>query len=297
MICSKSAKLPVANAQSLFMRENWGIQTFGIPALWNLSKGEGINVAVLDSGIAFNHPDFVQAISMMKDFTNSKAGVYDITGHGTHVAGIIGSRNPKVGLASEIKLLIGKIINDEGTVDIDATVDALYWAIENKANIINLSIEAKKDYLQLKQAVEEANKAGCIVVCAAGNAGPKQDSIQYPAKYKSTIAVAAIDRNFKLRVDASTGPELDLVAPGVDIYSADLPYGYTTRGGSSMAAPFVSGVIALMLAREKKNPRITTINLTDGIRECISNTAFQLGNPEEKSLYGMGLIHPQRMIV
>ena len=136
-----------------------------------------------------------------------------------------------------------------------------------------------------------------MFVCAAGNAGPQRNSIQYPAKYKSTIAVAAVDQTFKLRVDASTGPELDVVAPGVDIYSTDLPHGYTTRGGSSMAAPFVSGVIALMLSREKKNPIITTIKSSDAIRERIGSTAFQLGTPEDKDVYGMGLIHPQRMIV
>ena len=145
---------------------------------------------------------------------------------------------------------------------------------------------------------EFAKNMGCIVVCSAGNAGPKKNSVQYPAVYQSTIAVGALDKNCKLRFDASTGSHLDIVAPGIDIYSTAVPYGYVTRGGSSMAAPFVSGVIALALSRHRQVPtNQSTINTPDGMRNYLRSTALKLGNTHDEELYGSGLIHPKCMIV
>ena len=240
-------------------------------------EGEGITVAVIDTGVA-PHYDLTRPANRLigfKDFVNNKPEPYDDNGHGTHVAGIIAgngfsSRGRYVGIAPKANILGIKALNAQGGGNTSDVVKAISYVIETKdkynTKIINLSlgtpanIPCEKD--PLCKAAEAAAKAGLIVVVAAGNNGPKEGTILSPGISKNVITVGAVDD--KRTIDpsddtiapfSSRGPTIegllkpDIVAPGVNIKSlSNTSYdGYHALSGTSMATPLVSGSVALLL--------------------------------------------------
>jgi len=237
----------------------WGIGKISLPLAWETIKGGNIIVAVIDTGIDYNHSDLSANIySKGWDFVNNDNDAMDDNGHGTHVAGIIGAvTNNNIGVAGtcwNVKLLPVKILDKDGS---DTVVDVLamgiLYAIDNGAKIINMSFGGNGLSKTEEKSLEIANSSGCVLVAASGNGG--EDSIGdrqvcYPAAYTSVpiIAVGASDENDNKASFSNYGPELTLIAPGVNIYST-LPnnyYGYMS--GTSMATPFVSGICALILS-------------------------------------------------
>lgn len=273
---------------------DWGLKAFGIPPLWQSSRGEGVRVAVLDTGIAAEHPDLATGIEAFEDFTHS--GLHDGQGHGTHVSGIIGARANHlgvVGVAPACRILMGKVLNDDGAGSNENIAEGIRWAISRKADIINMSLGGPAPSAVLEQAVMEALKAGVAIIAAAGNEGEiGLDTIGYPAKYPGVIVVGSVDRNLKRSKFSSIGQRLDVMAPGGQILSTYPPRAYAVLSGTSMATPFVSGVAALCLAKHRLHGGKTPCDTPAQLREHLLATAKDRGVPGQDPLYGAGLIQP-----
>ena len=279
---------------------DWGLEMFSIPTFWRQTKGQGIKVAVLDTGIDFQHPDLESAIADSKDFTGSRSGAYDIQGHGTHVAGTIAARQDSrgvVGVAPLAELLIGKVLGDSGFGSARSIADGIRWAVKEEADIISMSLGSPFYNKEIHEAVQDAVKAGVFIICAAGNDGPKLDSVNYPGALDETVAVGSIDRRKKISRFSSIGKQVDVVAPGDEIFSTYPPKDYAVLSGTSMATPFVSGVVALVLSKHREFGGNTPITNQTELMEHLRKTAMDLGPTGFDPRYGFGLINPEELLV
>jgi subtilisin family serine protease len=284
-----------ANSQTI----DWGLDLLQIPNFWRQTKGEGIKVAVLDTGIAYKHPDLQGAVLDMRDFTNSPSGPMDVNGHGTHCAGIIAARDNSlgvVGVAPESKLLIGKVLDDNGRGSAEMLVAGIKWAIASQADIISMSLSSAYPSEDVYKALMEAIAAKKFVICAAGNSGPMLDTVEYPAAFEEMIAVGSIDRRRNISAFSSRGRQVDIVAPGDQILSTFPPRGLAVLSGTSMATPFVAGVAALILSKHRNFQGQTPINNQNDLREHLVKTAMDLGQIGFDFESGFGLIDPKKLI-
>lgn len=241
----------------------------GVPGLWESGMtGRGVVLSVVDTGIDRRHPDLDGRIQAVKDFTLE--GFKDLSGHGTHVAGVAGgnglaSDGVYKGVAPEVILLGAKVLKGDGTGRMSDVMAGVEWSVEMGAQVINLSLGSPgptdgED--ALSQTCEAAVERGVVVCAAAGNEGPERGTIAIPGGADKVITVGAFNDDKQMADFSSRGPTADgrlkpdLVAPGVDILAAralDVPMGkphddnYTSATGTSMATPHVAGVCALLL--------------------------------------------------
>jgi subtilisin family serine protease len=246
-------------------RLRWAEQLLRLPEVWRRTKGEGVRIAVLDTGIDPDHPDLEGAVEQARDFTGE--GIEDLNGHGTHCAGIIAARQNDIGFigsAPQSSLLIAKVLKNGGGGTLQAVAEAVGWAVNERADIISMSLGGREGDPVLFEAIHTALARGAIVICAAGNSGALfTNSIGYPARYGSVITVAAHDQHGQPSGFSSRGAEIDFMAPGQDIWSTYRQGGYAKLSGTSMAAPFVAGLAALVLAKHRMAGHHTT-----PIRNC-----------------------------
>ncbi len=267
----------------------WGVARVKAPETWNNSTGKNVKIAVLDTGISSNHPDLTVSggINLVGTSKNNKWS--DDNGHGTHVAGIIAARNNTigvVGVAPDAQLYAVKVLDAYGNGYISDVIEGIDWAVQNNMNVVSMSLGTTAYSQALNDTTANAYKAGILLVAAAGNNGDgnlSTDDVLYPAKFDSVIAVSAVDYNNIAPVWSADGAEVELAAPGVDIYSTWINGGYANASGTSMAAPFVSGVAALV---KSKNLSMTPLE----IREALTYNAVDLGNADRDRIYGFGLV-------
>jgi subtilisin len=240
----------------------WGAATIHAPQAHALTKGAGVTVCVVDSGVDKTHADLQGNISGGRNFVWAKGKLDsnafdDENGHGTHVSGTIAALDNSVGsvgIAPEAKIYAVKVLNRQGSGYLSDVADGVLECVLKGANVINMSLGATSDPSQdspLKTAIDQALAAGVKVIVAAGNEG--QDIANtIPAGFPSTIAVAAVDSALQFPSWSNFGLQSDdLSAPGVNIYSTWKGGGYNTISGTSMASPHVAGVAALMIAAQK----------------------------------------------
>ncbi|GAA4703444.1 S8 family peptidase [Brevibacillus fulvus] len=230
----------------------WGVESIGAPKYWSTTKGQGVKVAVIDTGISRTHPDLQGQVKGRVIFANNGRGYKQIDGHGTHVAGTIAAvANQKgiVGVAPAVELYDVRVFAPDGTASTADIVEGLNWAVENKMDIVNMSFGTTEDNYALRHAIQQAHRAGIVLVASAGNNGGK---LEYPAAYKGVVAVGAVDRKNSLAEFSSRGKGLDVLAPGVGIKSTWLNNEYKVLDGTSMAAAHVSGLYALMLSQKRR---------------------------------------------
>jgi subtilisin len=278
---------------------DWSLTDFGIPELWPKTTGKGIKVAVLDTGCAMMHPDLKDQILDAEDFTGSKIGPSDTNGHGTHCCGVIAAKRNEVGVvgvAYDAKLLVGKVLNDVGAGSADTIAKGIEWAVSKKANIISMSFGSPSSHPRIKAAVDFAASKNVLLIAAAGNEGPGPLTVGYPANYPSVLAVAAVDPNKKVAKFSSRGPGVDIAAPGVDILSTYPPKNYAKLSGTSMATPFVSGVVALLLAHNIRRG-IKTIKTCEDLIKQVKDTSYDAGEAGFDNDYGWGLINPKALVL
>jgi len=288
-------KLLLATAETI----DWGVKLLGVPSLWRETKGEGIKVGVLDTGIALEHPDLKSAILEARDFTRSPSQAYDAQGHGTHVSGIIAARrnaNGIVGVAPESKIIMAKVLNDEGTGTSANIVAGIRWAVATGADILSMSLGSPEPDEEIHQALLLAISKGVFVITAAGNEGPDLDTVGYPAGFSEMVAVGSIDRQKKLSSFSSRGRQVDIVAPGDQITSCYPPRSYAVLSGTSMATPFVSGVVALMLAKHRKLGGKTPVETQQDLIKHLCRSADDAGKAGFDPLYGCGIINPAKLM-
>jgi major intracellular serine protease len=233
-----------------------GVEMIQAPKFWENTRGKGITIAILDTGCDFTHPDLKERIIGGRNFTKDDKGnkeVYrDYNGHGTHVAGTIAATaNQKgvVGVAPEANLLIVKVLDRNGSGQYEWIINGIYYAIEQKVDIISMSLGGPEDVPELHEAIQKAVENNILVVCAAGNEGDGQDATNefgYPGSYNEVISVGAITLDRQMSEFTNSNNEVDLVAPGENILSTYLKGKYARLSGTSMATPHVSGALALI---------------------------------------------------
>lgn len=254
---------------------------YDINALRQITKGRGVKIAVLDSGIDSEHLALRPSIETAANFTDSSLGFRDESGHGTHVAGVIAARQRPggmVGVAPEARLYIGKVIKDpnEGSPP-ELLVDGIDWAISQGVHIINVSLGREEPNAKLEAALKRAKNAKIFVICAAGNR--RDGGLDFPARYPNCVAVGAVDfvgkrwEDERPDVASAVGPELDIAAYGEDIISTLRGGGYGRMSGTSTAAPFVTGVIALALAKQRDQAVTAPVKTLEELLARLSQTA------------------------
>jgi len=245
---------------ALSQQQNWGIGFCKIEEAWRQTTGAGIRVAVLDTGIS-KHPDLHWTEDLAFNCSMDPNYIDEASGHGTHVAGIIGAKNNDfgvVGVAPDCILIPIKVLNNNGGGSYESIVAGIEKAIELKADIISMSLgSSSAPPGKIHEVIKKAVAAGIIILAAAGNDGGVTN---FPARYDEVIAVAAIDENGDYATFTSGDDTVDSVAPGVGIYSTFLNQGYAKMSGTSQACPFVAGLCALALSFTRANPDLPQIN-------------------------------------
>lgn len=267
----------------------WGVARVKAPDAWNSSTGKNVKVAVLDTGISDSHPDLTVSggINLIGKSKNNKWN--DDNGHGTHVSGIMAARNNSIGIigvAPDAELYAIKVLDVYGNGYISDIIEGIDWAVQNNMDIVSMSLGTRTYSQALNDATANAYKAGILLVAAAGNSGDgnlSTDDVLYPAKFDSVIGVSAIDYNNIAPTWSADGAKIELAAPGVEIYSTWLDGGYVNKSGTSMSAPFVSGVAALI---KSKNLFLTP----QEIRSALAYNAVDLGDTGRDRIYGFGLM-------
>ncbi|MGQ4871095.1 MAG: S8 family serine peptidase [Candidatus Thorarchaeota archaeon] len=294
---------------------DWGVDDVDAEQVWGGGEdavdvvqgnvdGSGVKVAILDTGIDYTHPDLDDVYAGGYDFVDDDSDPKDGNGHGTHCAGIVAAEDNGegvIGVAPHASIYAVRVLDNWGsgyTSDIIAGID---WAIDNGMDVISMSLGGG-DYDQaFDDAVDRAYNAGIVVVAASGNDG--KGTISYPAAYDNAIAVGAIDSDHNLADFSNYGPEQEVVAPGVDIYSTMPTYtvtlnywfmggcsqNYDRMSGTSMATPMVAGVVALILSA---NPDLTPPE----VRDILHTTSVDLGSAGWDQYYGYGEVNAKAAV-
>lgn len=262
----------------------WGIESMNIQEIHKSGfTGKGIKVAFLDSGINY-HSDFKKKhIKKGYNATNPSIIPNDDNGHGTLIAGVVAaSKNDFgfLGVAPDIDVYPVKVLDEFGLGDIDVVIDGIEWCIKNKVDIINMSFAISKDSKKLKEAINKALDSGIIIVASAKNSYGGE--VGYPASYEGVISVTAVDSKLKAG-DTTPRGKIDFSAPGVDIISTTFDGSYDYYSGTSIATPFISGVIALLL---QKN---TSLNYSE-IYDTLKEYSKDLGKKGKDDVYGEGIV-------
>jgi subtilisin family serine protease len=287
--------------------QQWALRNIGAPRAWDVARGRpDVVIAVLDTGVTLNHPDLAPGLwknmgeiasNWQDDDGNSYADdvwgwhfyhawngtgfearadayVADDHGHGTHVAGIAAAALDNgvgvAGLAGGARLMTLKVLDRYGVGWYSDIAAGIVYAVDNGAHIINMSLGGAEPSQALQDAVDYAHARGVLVVAAAGNG---DTGVLYPAACEHVLAVAATDSDDARASFSNHGPQVDVAAPGVDIYSTWYRLdGYFTQSGTSMAAPHVSGLAALIWSAD---PALSLDQVTHAITSTAVDTNVQ----------------------
>ncbi|USZ67916.1 S8 family peptidase [Halorussus salilacus] len=267
----------------------WGVDRVDAEvAHRNGDTGAGADVAIIDTGIDSDHPDLranlgagYAATGCSTWYGDCRYDWDDDNGHGTHCAGIAGAIRGNdegvVGVAPDVTLHAVKVLDSNGGGSYSDIADGIQWTADQGYDVGSLSLGGSASST-VRDAVEYATDRGVTLVAAAGNDGPCSDCVGYPAAYDEVIAVSATNESDDLASFSSTGPEVELAAPGADIYSTYTDGGYDTLSGTSMACPHVSGAAGLLRANGY-GPGDT--------RSRLQNTAEDIGLGSNEQGYGL----------
>lgn len=299
--------------------EQWHYSLINLPAAWSITRGSSLTVvAVIDTGVRFDHPDLQGVFyDVGYDFVDDDPDPTDpgmsydgkIISHGTHVAGTIAAlTNNNQGVSgvcwggNGVRILPIRVLDDSGIGTSFDVARGIVYAVEHGAKVLNMSLGSPSDSSIIRDAIKYAYDNDVVVVCAAGN---DNGSLRYPAKYPETIAVGAVRLDKERAWYSNYGPELDVVAPGgdlgVDQNGDGNPDGvlstcwisndgelYEFLQGTSMAAPHVSGIVALLMSKGYTG--------VETIRKILRYTAEDLGEPGFDNYYGAGLVDAYRAL-
>ncbi|MDF1557326.1 MAG: S8 family peptidase [ANME-2 cluster archaeon] len=289
---------PDALAHAMGQVTPWGIdrvQALQVHA--NGITGVGVDVAIIDTGIDYSHPDLVSNYMGGYDYVNSDNDPMDDAGHGTHVAGTVAAIDNDfgvIGVSPKVNLYALKVLDASGSGSYSNIISAIDWARTNNMDMASMSLGGGFNSRLLSRACDNAYKSGVLLVAAAGN---DAGTVSYPAAYTSVIAVSATDQNNNIAWFSNFGSQVELAAPGVNINSTTMNGGYSgdTWSGTSMATPHVTGVAALVL----------TTSVTDAgydansngqwdpaeVRQRLRDTATDLGAAGKDIYFGYGLVN------
>ena len=279
----------------------WGFTNIRAPQAWDATTGDTVTVAVVDTGVNYNHEDLTGKVIKGYDYSNNDADPRDDNGHGTHVSGTIAAtaNNGKgvVGISWGAKILAVKVLNRKGSGTDVSVSNGIRYAADNGAKIISLSLGGAGTSSTLSDAILYAQNKGCLVIAAAGNDGA--NTVSYPAGDLNVIGVAASTTNDQRASYSNYGWNIDVAAPGgnndgtashniISCYNTNNT-SYVWMAGTSMATPHVSGLAALILSRypDRNNNQLA---------RTIFETADDLGSAGRDDYFGYGRINAERAV-
>ncbi|MBI5631469.1 MAG: S8 family peptidase [Elusimicrobia bacterium] len=268
----------------------WGVRRVNAPAAWASNRGDGVRVAIVDTGIDPEHPELKDKIAGGYNALDKSAPWADDHFHGTHVAGIVAAKldgQGVVGVAPKASLYAVKVLNKEGSGSLFGIIGGIMWCAQNNIQVINMSLGAPQEMPFMQQVLQFAQRAGVTIVAAAGN---DSKAVNYPAAYPEAIAVSALDQEDKIATFSSRGPEVAFIAPGVKVPSS-VPRWHEASGikaysGTSMATPHVTGLAALAVAKGASTP--------EAVRAMLKASALRIPNLGD-SEQGAGVIDGGRL--
>ncbi len=297
-------------ADSIFIASDeytssWGVQYIGGQPVHNQSiNGTGVKIAVLDTGIDYTHPDLKDNYKGGYNFIANTSDPWDDnclsfyrTCHGTHVSGIIAAEHNGigvVGVAPGASIYAVKVLDGGGFGSASTVLSGIEWAKNNGMNIISMSLESTENNTAVFDAVNAAYDSGILLVASGGNTGG--GPVLYPAAYDSVIAVTAIDQNGQRASFSPVDQKIEVAAPGVRINST-VQGGYGFLSGTSMAAPHVTGVAALIFSTKFADVNHDGLSDNKDVREIIRNSAFDAGIPGKDDVYGYGLLDASKALL
>jgi subtilisin family serine protease len=299
----------------------WGVAYVRAPAAWDYTKGAGVGVAVIDTGIDSSHPNLEGAVDNLgygaADDCEMPSCYQDDQGHGTHVAGTIAGRGVGqwgvFGVAPAARLYAVKVLGADGSGTLSDVIKGIIWVANHNEDIqvANMSLGSDSDSPTMHRAVRYAKARGIVIVAAAGNSGPpkakseapkfakadgdeepeQQDdsSVGYPGRYEEVIAVAALDWNYKTASFSSQGKEVDFTAPGVAVLSTKKGGDYHTLSGTSMATPHMAGLAALTVSQGYRG-----LDGPDGVFSQLKKAAKKLPGLSDKE-QGAGMVDAAKL--
>jgi len=267
--------------------DQWDLAAMRTPEAWPRATGGGATVAVVDTGVDSAHPDLAGQVLPGADFITGVEGpITDPNGHGTHVAGIIaaaaGNGEGIAGVAPGARILPIRVLGANGGGYLSDAANGIVYAADHGADVINLSISSTTSIDAMTNAIAYARSRGVVVVAAAGNMRANGSPASYPAADPGVIAVAATDSADRVASYSNAGDYVDVAAPGTAVLST-FPGGYRRLSGTSMAAPHVAGLAALVRAADRAlGP--------DQVEQVIESSAADLGAPGRDDDYGYGRV-------
>jgi subtilisin family serine protease len=274
--------------------EQWAPARLGLDVAWEISSGEAITVAVLDSGIDIHHPDLRGQWIPGYNFFDDNGNIDDGCGHGTHVAGIVAAtannRRGVSGVAPKAILLPVKVIGDECWGSYGRLIDGIRYAVARGARILVIASGGSVAQDALHDAIRFARRQGVLVAVAAGNRASRLPF--YPGNYAESFTVAGTTAQDTVYANSNYGSQIDVAAPAANIFSTyvdDGVSGYAYLTGTSMAAPHVAGLAALVWAVQPDLP-------LGRVEKLLGQTADDLGAPGWDETFGFGRINAQRAL-
>jgi minor extracellular protease Epr len=273
---------------------DWGIIDIDVPKLWNKNKGENISVMVCDTGIT-DHEDLKDNIDFEKARSFIKNEDYsDHQGHGTSVAGVISAKDSGfgvVGVAPHSKIIPVKTLSNKGFGNNISLENSLRYAIEIKPDIVNMSLGGKSPQGEIfHDLLKELYKLNIPVICAMGNYGENYSC--FPADYTETIGVTSYRKDRNISNFSSRSNNADFALPGENILTTNLNNQYSIVNGTSFAAPFLSGLVAIILSEAKKQNKQYTI---EELKSILTQSCDDYGPIGKDNLFGHGIININKL--
>ena len=291
-VVSVDSTVKALDAPDPLRPQQWALDDVAFGSAWATTKGAGVTVAVVDSGVLGSHEDLAGSVLSGTDFVASGNGWNDQLGHGTHVAGVIAAHYANglgiSGAAPGVKILPVRVLDAGGSGASSNVASGIIYAADHGARVVNLSLGGTHADAGVHAAIQYAVSKGAAVVAAAGNSGASGSPRIYPGAFPEVIAVGAVDSHNARASFSNIGDYVDVVAPGVDVLSTynGSTHSYAWGTGTSMATPYASAAVALFVAADRTRDVAT-------VRHLLESTARDLGSAGRDTSYGYGLISPR----
>lgn len=266
---------------------NWGMEKFGVDLL-RRSTPPKIKLGIVDTGVDRSHP-LLANVAGAKDFTGSASGANDRNGHGTHVTGTVGATDPRIGVASGFELYHGKGLGDSGSGG-GGLVDAVEWCVAQGCEVVSNSWGGGGQDAGWERRFQAMAEKGIWLIFAGGNSGPNTPDTDWPGRSEHLLNVAALDDQLRPASFSSGGDKIDTSGPGVNIISLKPGGGFQSMSGTSMATPFVAGLLGVYRAALKA-AGLPIPNVYE-LRKLLTSDATDTYTPGDDRRTGPGWITP-----